>query len=1509
MVDERGTGPETHGDEGGGGGGGRRRIRKRKVAAWTLGVLVLLVAAAVAVLNWSGPGQRLVLDQILDRLRTSLAGELRVDRIRSSGLLGGATLIGVDLDTGDGRDFFSADSIQLRYSARGLISGDPRFQSVTVWGLRLEISKYREDQPLTIENILAEQEAAADTTSGGMTLGLGRVQVVGGLVEVLTPPGEGRAEGRYTVPNPEGEGRLNRIALRDLTLEMDQAVLRTDEPEIFRAFLASLATEVLFQEEPVVIAGGQGQVAFGPRGLTIDNGDFRLPNTLARGSMVLGPQVTEGDSWAFGVDLTTRGTGDLADLQWIDPRIPDGAFEGGAVVTVGEVLDVELRDVQIDLEASDLVLDGRFVADDGVMRFDGLAVRASPLVLSRLDPWLEAEVPVEGFVTGNMTFSGTLSALDVDGRVTLVPQAMAGGPTTADVDGTLHFGDNPGATGLRLDLDPLNYRLVERLLPGDLEPGTVPPGVGQALVRVTGRARRGIDFEVDATMRHRGETSRVVSSGSAQRSGSSWILDVESELGPFALTLLAQLLPEDVDLGGGLEGTLRTEGPLERLQVTGDLQVAEGRVQLDALINATAPESAYRVDAVLEDVALHRLTGRLPTPSRWTGRIFAEGSGFTPDSMDTRVELTARDARIGGLHVDSTQATVRVGAGILTVDTIDARLGGIFIQGKGDLGIREPVDGQVSLAFQTEDLGGLRPLLMGDTVIAGDTLRAMEATLLRFEGVDPDTLPTEAEVTMNGALVGNVTLSGSLESFSAEGEATLREAQYGMYQVDSAQVVFAARQLPSLEGVLEVDLDAYRVQLEDRAFQEVHLTGAVADRVGDARLEIERTDDERLTLVGDFALDSLARSGRVELQEARLVLDSLAWSAQGTPRIRWDTAGLEVRDLAVMRSGAGATGAMELTAEGTLSWDGDSDFVLGVQGASLDRLTRLLEMEDVELGGMVDLDLTVVGPSAEPDISGTLRWRGARYADLALDSVSGSFRYDDRSARVDLSAWEAGQEAFTTRGTVPMDLALGGDPFRSVDAPLDLRVEADSLSATVALGFLTFLEDVEGTVSGEFDVGGTLDAPEPSGVFRLNGGAWTMEAVGVRHTGIGGTLRLNVDRTVDVDLSARAEGTTRVTGTVTLEPLDDPELDLDIVFSEFQAVDRADVEGEVSGTLELVGRYRQPLVQGNVRVDEGTLFLEEFVRAAGVVDLSDPSLFDQFEPVDTTAFADVRRAQNPFLRNLRVSVDLSVPRNAWLRSPDMNVEMGGDLVVAYDRGKRNLVLVGDLEALRGSYSVLGRAFQVESGTVSFVGTPGINPLLDIEAVATIRALEDERITITANVDGTLIDPRVELTSDEPGIAQSDVVSYLIAGRPSYELTSSQQAAIRAAGSTAVTWATGALANSLGAALAQDVGLDYLNISQVGSYVVGSSVFSGTQIEVGQYVDEDVFIVLVLRPPTAQGGSNVFGGARVEWDITDDYTLEGFIEQRYLRTGIAGFRNLALEEGYIVGAFIFREWGY
>ncbi|HSG47301.1 MAG TPA: translocation/assembly module TamB domain-containing protein, partial [Longimicrobiales bacterium] len=603
---------------------------------------------------------------------------------------------------------------------------------------------------------------------------------------------------------------------------------------------------------------------------------------------------------------------------------------------------------------------------------------------------------------------------------------------------------------------------------------------------------------------------------------------------------------------------------------------------------------------------------------------------------------------------------------------------------------------------------------------------------------------------------------------------------------------------------------------------------------------------------------------------------------------------------------------------------GEADFHARTTGVRLERITRLLQLEELELSGRVDVDVTVRGAAADPEIQGEIRASELVVGDVDADSTRLVLDYAGREADVQITAWRAGRRVLEGGGTVPVDLTLRRGWDRTLDQPMDLRARIDEMEVAPILSIVEDLEDVQGTLSGEFTVRGTLEDPVPEGLVTLSGGAWTVGALGVRQENVNGTFTLTPDGSVAVNARGTAGGSVDVSGVVLLSPLTNPGLELELRFRGFRAVDRRDVTGAISGTLLVEGTYTRPQISGNLSVDQGVLFLEEFQRAVGVVDLTDP-LFLGLVEQETLAFQADRPLlagiRNPFLDSLRVQVDVSVPRDTWLRSSDMNVEIGGELDLTYDRPRRDLVLVGELLARRGQYNVLGRTFEVQGGTVYFIGIPGINPTLDIQAVAPIRRQEGGTLDIRASVQGSLVDPRVSLSTDEAGLAQSDLVSYLIFGRPSSDITAATNGTSSQFTSTAVAAGVGVglgtLASQLGSLAAQGTSfIDYLSVSQVGDFGLAgggtASSFSSTQVEVGWYFGGgDVFGVLVLRPLSGLGGTSAspIGGARLEWQSSDQYHLEAFVEDQTLRRGAFGLSELGVGQSYSLGLGFFREWGY
>ena len=1482
-----------------------------RVGFWArlaLAGLVGFAVAAVAFLSQTAPGQQMVLDEILRRVRGALAGELTVGGIRSQTLLAGFSLTEVRLDAEGGRPVLEADSLVLRYSLLSLAVGSPRIRSSTFHGLALQISRGPGDDALNVERILAPGPPA-DTLSSGRpsTIELGRISVREGSIEVLTPAD---APSRVTVAGPDGTA-MRRLAFDDLDLDLEETVIRPGGAVEFDARLAAFAATLHVVEEPFVVRAAVGDLTFGAEGLLVREGTFRLPGSLLEGELTFGPE-RPGTSWTFTADLQAEEWGDLADLHWIDPRIPEGAFRGGAALRTDAGLLLDLRDFEVQTGASAVVADGN-VRFDEAMSLSRLVVTASPLALVDTGPWIERELPWDGFLSGQATLSGTLSALHVDGRMTLVPAGMAGTPTTADISGTMFIGANPGAEELRLRLDPLNYRVLE---PFWADAAMLGEGVAQ--LEIDGRADGGVLMIADLT--HASDTSpasRLYGQGLLTRDELGvWTADVRGDLAPLSLELVGRFQPE-LELQGSVSGPVRVDGTMDDLRFEGDLVAGGGRLTVAGSVDLVTLGSAYTLTADAEAVSLTAFTTRVPEPAVVSGRVTAQGSGLVLDSLEGIGTVSVRPSRVGPVRITSATSDFHVTGGLLLLDRVDVDVSGARVTGSGTLGLVPEADGEATFAFAVDSLASFRPMFMGDSILVRDDLSPLEADMLRIRGIEPDTLPTELDVRMTGSAFGSAVVRGYLGDLGLQLDFEALGLAYRHNAVDSARVTLAASGLPDISGDWEADIQAHGITWETRAFDQVDFQGTMSQRRGDGTLNVIRRLGERYFATGSFALDSLG--GEVALAEGSLQIDELSWVLAGPGRIAWDSASLQVDSLELRRLGDDPA---TVTAQGTLTRGGDSNFRLEMEGFHVEDATRILQREDFNVSGHVDLSLTVLGPAENPSMDALFQVQDPRYGALQLNRLSGSVEYRNRSSDFRIDAWDETRNVLSAFGTLPLDLALVDVERRSLDEPMDVRVTADSLGASIALAYFNTLEDVTGTISADLTIEGTSREPEPTGTIRLAEGAWTISALGVRHTGLTGELELRRDRTVGVQFGTTRAGRSTVSGVVTMIPFANPTLDLLVTLDQFQAVNRRDIESMLSGSFTVRGEYRLPVAEGSLRVDQGTLFVDEFARAAAVVDLRDPTLFADGFAVDTTVFVTqpiLASLRNPFLDNLRVDIDLSVPRNLWLRSNDMNVEMGGDLLVRYDRAVNDLVMVGDLQALRGSYRVLGRTFEVDGGTVSFLGQPGVNPALGIQALSRVRRRGGDRLEVRATVTGTLVQPLVTLTTTEAGLSQSDLVSYLLFGVGGAEFGTGAGSGIgQDVGAGAFTYVGGAVGSQLGTAIAQEIGFDYFAISQ-GDAVVEQDLdlfntFATAQVEVGRYFGDDIFVVLVLAQPNAGAGASSGGvedllrGVRVELAVTEEWFVEGFMEDRFLRgSGALGQTGLGGEQ--VLGLLIFRDWGY
>jgi len=182
--------------------------------------------------------------------------------------------------------------------------------------------------------------------------------------------------------------------------------------------------------------------------------------------------------------------------------------------------------------------------------------------------------------------------------------------------------------------------------------------------------------------------------------------------------------------------------------------------------------------------------------------------------------------------------------------------------------------------------------------------------------------------------------------------------------------------------------------------------------------------------------------------------------------------------------------------------------------------------------------------------------------------------------------------------------------------------------------------------------------------------------------------------------------------------------------------------------------------------------------------------------------------------------------------------------VPYDQPR----LIGTVNTVRGTYDFQSRRFTIlRDGTVRFEGTDDIDPALDIRTQRVIQA-----VTANVNVQGTLKNPKIVLTSTPP-LDQADILSLIVFNQNLNSVGEGQQISLaqRAEG-----MATGAVAGQLAKSIGNALNLDTFEISTT------PESGSAAELTVGEQVGQNLY-VKVQQGIGDQSQTNVI----LEYEIT------------------------------------------
>ena len=195
------------------------------------------------------------------------------------------------------------------------------------------------------------------------------------------------------------------------------------------------------------------------------------------------------------------------------------------------------------------------------------------------------------------------------------------------------------------------------------------------------------------------------------------------------------------------------------------------------------------------------------------------------------------------------------------------------------------------------------------------------------------------------------------------------------------------------------------------------------------------------------------------------------------------------------------------------------------------------------------------------------------------------------------------------------------------------------------------------------------------------------------------------------------------------------------------------------------------------------------------------------------------------------AIDLAMPGNTWIRTPDARVELQGNVTLHHDA--KGTYLRGELNLVRGWYNVYGNKFNITSGQLQFVYAGSFRPVVDIEAET--RDPEGRRIYLTLQWHQDDLEPRLTLRHEDPGYSETDIWKMLGGGVVQGEGAGTSWDARGTAQNIAANYLERVLNSQM-----EGVTIE-LETGRGASELAGTGDYRDTKIGIGKYLSQGLYV--------------------------------------------------------------------
>jgi len=799
-----------------------------------------------------------------------------------------------------------------------------------------------------------------------------------------------------------------------------------------------------------------------------------------------------------------------------------------------------------------------------------------------------------------------------------------------------------------------------------------------------------------------------------------------------------------------------------------------------------------------------------------------DGSGYQPRSMRARAQVRWLPSRVGAVRIDSGKLNAQLAAGVVQIGDASLRARNSTVD----------LDGQVAL----------------------DPNRNSRLKYQVAIGQAADWLPLLGQ-TGTGQINLTGQAEGNLRQLRTWGSGEIAAVRVDRYSVGHAHLTYDVAGLGKPlrpNGNLMLISSDLRAGIEIKSLQtSVHLFAGATQT---ATVSIDAED--RFSHPASLHADITYKPAIVVLNLTQLDVATSkgSWHLTTPAELIRRAAGIEIRHFAA------ANQNQIITLEGTVAQAGSQDLALHIQRLRLADFSCFFSNK-VKLVGLASTDLEIRGTAAAPVITVAANVSDLNIAAVPRAGFSAHLSYADGRAQGMAILTQDPTHSLNATADLPIQLSWAQRFESRVTGDLDMRVLSTGLDLAVLNAFPNpQLSGVNGTLSLDVGAHGPLQHPIPRGYIRLSGGRVLAKKLKVEVTGGFADIQLGPGEVRLVNLSAKAgAGTLTGTGSLSLEPNGTPgQLNVHVALDQWPAIATHEYSATINERIDVIGTLAAIRIGGTIDVLHGVFRPDLSMTGSAprpdqtIVVVKQWTAENPRQPPSPPA--NTQAANGPGLDNLAIDLDVAIHRDTWIKTADFAVELEGDVNIRKKRGG-DLVLTGTINTVHGTLVVAQHQFELTRGQIMFTGGHEIDP--DLHIVAQCRV---QSYLLSATIDGTANKPTLTLSSI-PDLTQADILSVMMFGKTSNDLSGGQQKALQ---NQAVSMAGGYAASKIGQAVAQSLGLGELGVTT-----------NSSGVGFGRYLTKDIYV------SASQSASNMQDRkAQIQYYLTPSVSLDSSASTNY-----------------------------